>query len=120
MGKTLSVNPNFACCILLHANKSSKLSDTRLRSIVCMTPDERLVVEVLLLSHGFSSAYHLSRLLVGVSEQLQTQLSVGHSFGLQWLQKVINLAAKLLHSNSGDFDYKSEAAHEVKDKTASC
>ena len=114
MGKTLSVNPNFGCCVFLDGNKLSKLNDTRLRTVVCVKPDERLTVEVLLLSHGFSSAYNLSKLLVGVSERFRTQLSVGLDFGLPWLQNIITLAAKLLHSNICDFDYKSEAAHEVK------
>lgn len=115
MGKTLCANPNFGTCVLLNTNKSSKLNDTRLRNIVCVTPDHRLTVEVLLLSHGLSSAYHLSRWLVGISEQLQAQLSHGeHKFGLPWLQKIIVLTAQLLHSNSGDFDHKSEATLEVK------
>lgn len=117
MGKTLCANPHFGTCVLLNTNKSSKLIDTRLRNIVCVTPDHRLTVEVLLLSHGLSSAYHLSRWLVGISQQLQTQLSHGeHKFGLPWLQKIIVLTAQLLHSNSCDFDHKSEATLEVYTK----
>ena len=113
MGKTLIANANFGCCVILTKHQSSKLDDSRLTGITCLEPDKRLTVEVLFLSHGFSSAYHLSTLLVGLSHQLQTHLGVVErrpQFNLPWLKRAVDLAAHLLH-NSSDCD--SESTLEV-------
>ena len=81
-----------------------------------MRPDDRLTVEILLSSHGFSSAYQLSSALVNVSKHLQYQLGMacrGVQFKLPWLQRVVSLAAHFLQTGS-DFNYHdSEKTREV-------
>ena len=82
-----------------------------------MKPDDRLTVEIFLLSYGFSSAYQLSSVLVNVSKHLQFQLGMacrGVQFKLSWLQRVVSLAAHYLHTGGYDFNYQdSEKAMEV-------
>ena len=83
-----------------------------MRGVVCEVPDERLVVEILLSSHGFSEALHLSTALVTLAHHLCSQLSAGGMlFGLPWLQRVVSQAAHLLHTSS-DY-YQSEMTAEV-------
>ena len=112
-GRNLTPSPLFGCCIVYQSHTFDQ-SQTGLTGVACMKPDVRLTVEILLSSHGFLSAYQLSRALVNVSEHLQWQLGMccrGVQFKLPWLKRVVYLAAHLLHTSR---DYQqSEETTEV-------
>lgn len=70
--------------------------------IACREPDLRLTIEVLLFSHGFSSAYNLSKLLMDITFQLKTQMNsvIDGQFSNQWLQKIVEVSASIHYNNS--------------------
>lgn len=74
MGCTVTASPLFACCLILSPDQPTKFCSDGFRGVVCTKPDKRLVAEVLMSSHSFSTAYQLSQTLVTLSSHLQSQV----------------------------------------------